>query len=88
MAEQLTQDPIYQTVEPGDFRSMVEVDRYAKRSDAFDQIIGATHDHFWDPMDSAGSNRAASARACSPSSPAIDPCSSTLLADLCNDPSA
>ena len=53
MAEQLTQDPIYQTVEPGDFRSMVEVDRYAKRSDAFDQIIGATHDHFWDPMDSA-----------------------------------
>ena len=30
---------------------MLELDRYGKRSTAFDKIISATHDHFWDPLD-------------------------------------
>ena len=30
---------------------MMEVERYGKRSTAFDKIISATHDHFWDPLD-------------------------------------
>ena len=30
---------------------MIEVDRYGERTDAFDKIISATHDHFWDPLD-------------------------------------
>ncbi len=53
MAAQLTTDPVYQTFDRDDFMSMIEVDRYAKRSDAFDRIIAATHDHFWDPTDPA-----------------------------------
>jgi len=47
----LTMDPAYQAVDPSDFKSLVEVDRYGQRSDAFDKIIAATHDHFWDPLD-------------------------------------
>src|SRR4029450_1217946 len=31
--------------------TMIDVDRYAERTGAFDQIIAATHDHFWDPTD-------------------------------------
>ena len=27
------------------------IDRYGNRSTAFDKIISATHDHFWDPLD-------------------------------------
>jgi hypothetical protein len=38
-------------VAPGDFPAMLEVPRYGRRSDAFDAIISATHDHFWDPLD-------------------------------------
>ncbi len=53
MSEQLTYDPVYDVVDPKDFRRMIEVDRYGTRSDAFDEIISATHDHFWDPMDPA-----------------------------------
>ncbi|MDB5417095.1 MAG: Ferritin, partial [Phenylobacterium sp.] len=34
-----------------DFESMLELDRYNARSTAFDKIISATHDHFWDPLD-------------------------------------
>lgn len=49
----LIKDPIYDTVEQGDFRAMLEVERYGKRTDAFDGIIGQTRDHFWDPMDTA-----------------------------------
>jgi hypothetical protein len=49
----LTKDPIYDTVEQGDFRAMLEVGRYGQRTDAFDAIIGQTRDHFWDPMDKA-----------------------------------
>ena len=36
---------------PEDFPAMLEVPRYGRRSDAFDGIISATHDHFWDPLD-------------------------------------
>ncbi|MBT3536010.1 MAG: ferritin-like domain-containing protein [Rhodospirillaceae bacterium] len=53
MSEQITHDAAYNTVERDDFRAMIEVDRYAGRSDAFDGIISATHDHFWDPLDKA-----------------------------------
>ena len=53
MANHITHDPIYETVDRDDFDAMIEVDRYAVRTDAFDQIISATHDHFWDPMDPA-----------------------------------
>jgi hypothetical protein len=44
-------DPIYNTVDRDDFESLVEVDRYADRTDAFDSIISATEEHFWDPLD-------------------------------------
>jgi len=47
----ITKDPAYNSVDPGDFKSMIEVDRYNARSTAFDKIISATHDHFWDPLD-------------------------------------
>jgi hypothetical protein len=46
-----TVDAAYEAVAPDDFGAMIEVDRYGSRSDAFDKIISATHDHFWDPMD-------------------------------------
>ena len=48
---QLTRDEIYDTVAPGDFQTLMNVDRYNKRTSAFDKIISATHDHFWDPLD-------------------------------------
>ena len=32
---------------------LIEVDRYGDRSTAFDAIISATEDHFWDPNDPA-----------------------------------
>ncbi len=51
MSEQLTYDPAYDVVDPKDFRRMFEVERYNRRSDAFDTIISATHEHFWDPTD-------------------------------------
>ena len=47
----LTVDPAYEAVAPDDFPAMMDVERYGKRSTAFDKIISATHDHFWDPMD-------------------------------------
>ncbi|HZP20412.1 MAG TPA: ferritin-like domain-containing protein, partial [Bauldia sp.] len=49
----ITHDPAYETVAADDFAAMVEVGRYGRRSDAFDGIIGATHDHFWDPYNPA-----------------------------------
>ncbi|MDP6390649.1 MAG: ferritin-like domain-containing protein [Alphaproteobacteria bacterium] len=49
----LIRDPAYDTVHRDDFRAMVEVERYDRRSDDFDEIISATHDHFWDPNDPA-----------------------------------
>jgi hypothetical protein len=47
----ITKDIIYDAVAPDDFESMLELDRYGARSTAFDKIISATHDHFWDPLD-------------------------------------
>ena len=51
MANHITHDPIYNTVDRDAFMTMIEVDRYADRTTAFDSIISATVDHFWDPMD-------------------------------------
>jgi hypothetical protein len=51
MAQQITYDKAYDTIMPEDFPAMLEVPRYGRRSDAFDGIISATHDHFWDPLD-------------------------------------
>lgn len=53
MAQQITYDKAYDTVSPEDFPAMLEVPRYGRRTDAFDGIISATHDHFWDPFDRA-----------------------------------
>src|ERR1700688_3325362 len=47
----ITKDTMYGAVAPNDFESMIELDRYEARSTAFDKIISATHDHFWDPLD-------------------------------------
>src|ERR1044071_2567683 len=47
----ITEDAMYGAVAPDDFESMLELDRYNARSTAFDKIISATHDHFWDPLD-------------------------------------
>ncbi|MEE3080794.1 MAG: ferritin-like domain-containing protein, partial [Pseudomonadota bacterium] len=48
---EITADLVYQSVDPSDFNAMLEVDRYNDRTTAFDKIISATHNHFWDPMD-------------------------------------
>ena len=53
MADSITHDPTYQTVARDDFAAMIEVERYGTRSSAFDEIISATVDHFWDPNDAA-----------------------------------
>jgi hypothetical protein len=47
----ITKDAVYDAVAPDDFESMLNLDRYGQRSTAFDKIISATHDHFWDPLD-------------------------------------
>jgi hypothetical protein len=47
----ITKDVMYEAVAPDDFESMLDLDRYGARSTAFDKIISATHDHFWDPLD-------------------------------------
>ena len=51
MAQQITYDKAYDAVAPEDFPAMLAVPRYGRRTDAFDAIISATHDHFWDPFD-------------------------------------
>jgi len=51
LMENITKDPAYNAVDPDDFPAMLEVERYGQRSTAFDKIISATHDHFWDPLD-------------------------------------
>jgi hypothetical protein len=48
---QITKDNAYDAVAPDDFPAMLEVERYSNRNTAFDKIISATHDHFWDPLD-------------------------------------
>ena len=47
----ITKDAMYGAVAPDDFESMLQLDRYGAALDAFDKIIAATHDHFWDPLD-------------------------------------
>ena len=47
----ITKDAMYDAVAPDDFEAMLELDRYTNRTPAFDKIIAATHDHFWDPLD-------------------------------------
>ena len=47
----ITHDPIYNTVHRDDFTSLMDVNRYNERTSAFDKIISATVDHFWDPTD-------------------------------------
>jgi hypothetical protein len=49
--DNITKDPAYNAVDPDDFPAMLDVNRYGARSTAFDKIISATHDHFWDPLD-------------------------------------
>lgn len=51
--KQITRDQIYDTVAPGDLAALMQVDRYNQRTSAFDKIISATHDHFWDPLNKA-----------------------------------
>lgn len=51
MADHITHDPIYNTVDRDGFLSMLDVERYNERTGAFDEIIGSTDDHFWDPTD-------------------------------------
>jgi hypothetical protein len=53
MPDHITHDPIYNSVDRDDFDAMIETSRYATRTDAFDEIISATVDHFWDPTDAA-----------------------------------
>jgi len=53
LADHITHDAIYDTVDRDDFDAMIEIDRYARRTGAFDEIISATEDHFWDPLDPA-----------------------------------
>jgi len=48
---QITKDVTYDAADPRDFPTMLGVGRYGRRSTAFDRIIAATHDHFWDPLD-------------------------------------
>jgi Long-chain fatty aldehyde decarbonylase len=48
---QITKDEVYDAVAPTDFAAMLDIDRHMNRSSAFDKIISATHDHFWDPLD-------------------------------------
>ncbi len=48
---QITKDEAYDAVAPDDFPSMLNPARYNTRTTAFDKIISATHDHFWDPLD-------------------------------------
>ena len=49
--DHLIRDHAYEIVERDDFKAMVDVDRYDRRSPDFEEIIWATHDHFWDPND-------------------------------------
>jgi len=49
--DNITKDSAYNAVDPTDFPAMLDVNRYGERSTAFDKIISATHDHFWDPLD-------------------------------------
>ncbi len=47
----MNKDPAYNATNPSHFIPMIEKDRYIERVDSFDQMISATHKHFWDPND-------------------------------------
>tara|TARA_B100001250_G_scaffold231929_1_gene199129 strand:+ start:915 stop:2111 length:1197 start_codon:yes stop_codon:yes gene_type:complete len=47
----MTKDPAYNAANPKHFIPMIEEERYTERTDTFDQMISATHKHFWDPND-------------------------------------
>ena len=47
----MNKDPAYNATNPNHFIPMIEKDRYIERVDSFDQMISATHKHFWDPND-------------------------------------
>ena len=47
----MTKDPAYNAANPKHFIPMIEKDRYVERTETFDQMIAATHKHFWDPND-------------------------------------
>src|SRR3569832_1578693 len=48
---QITKDNAYDAVAPDDFPAKLNPQRYGVRSTAFDKLISATLDHFWDPLD-------------------------------------
>ncbi len=47
----MNKDPAYNATNPSHFIPMIEKGRYIERVDSFDQMISATHKHFWDPND-------------------------------------
>ncbi len=51
MTTKIATDPVYNTVGRDDFLAMIDVDRYRRRSPAFETIIARTHEHFWNPED-------------------------------------
>lgn len=44
-------DRAYRVVHPNNFPSVIKPDRYLQRTGNFDQIISATHRHYWNPLD-------------------------------------
>jgi hypothetical protein len=44
-------DPAYNVTDRDDFDTMIQVERYTKRSPDFDTIIARTDEHFWNPLD-------------------------------------
>ncbi len=51
MTNDIYHDDIYRPAGPDEFKVMLAAERYMRRSDAFDDLISKTHDHFWDPLD-------------------------------------
>jgi hypothetical protein len=47
----ITKHHLYGAVAPDDFRPMLDIERHLSRSSAFDKIIAASEDHYWDPLD-------------------------------------
>ena len=46
-------NPNYRTVDRDDFSAMMVNGRYFERSNAFENIIARTDEHFWNPEDPA-----------------------------------
>jgi hypothetical protein len=49
--KQIQADSAYDATDRDDFATMIEVERYARRSPDFDEIIARTDEHFWNPLD-------------------------------------